>query len=121
MREERLRRQPREVIIRPWKTNRAECKITDTILCHAGSKDQHHWYAAIAKLCQRLRSLYSGRCDWLSGETGSHWLAHEVELRSILSAASSSRNEVPRKLLKSVSGWGGLLGVIYGPLKSGFF
>jgi hypothetical protein len=36
------------------------------------------------------------------------------------SAASSSRNEVPRKLLKSVEG-GGLLGVICGPLRSGFF
>jgi hypothetical protein len=66
------------------KQTRAECKITDTIMCHAGSKDQHHWYAASARLCQRLRSLYSSRCDWLSGETGSHWLAHEVECAVLL-------------------------------------
>ena len=43
------------------------------------------------------------------GRRESHWLAHEVELRSILSVASSSRNEVPRKLLKSVEG-GGVVG-----------
>jgi hypothetical protein len=44
------------------------------------------------------------------GRRETHWLAHEVELRSILSVASSSRNEVPRKLLKSVEGWGGFVG-----------
>jgi hypothetical protein len=28
------------------KQTRVECKMTDTIMCHAGSKDEHHWYAA---------------------------------------------------------------------------
>ena len=42
------------------------------------------------------------------GRRETHWPAHEVEWASILSAASSSRDEVPRKLLKSVGGGGGV-------------
>ena len=93
--------------------------MTDTTMCHAGSKDQHHWYAASGEalstswifVLRPMRLAFRGDGKVIGWQM--KW-----SVQSILSATSSSRDEVPRKLLKKRRG---VLGVICGPLGSGFF
>src|SRR5271169_1021193 len=76
------------------KQTRAECKMTDTTMCHAGSKDQHHWYAASGEalstswifVLRPMRLAFRGDGKVIGWQM--KW-----SVQSILSATSSSRDE----------------------------
>ena len=92
--------------------------MTDTIMCHAGSKVQHHWYAGQREalstswifVLRLMRLAFRGDGKSLAGTRSG------VQLYLAQQARVATRS--PRKLLKSVEG--GVLGVICGPLRSGF-
>lgn len=79
--------------------------MTDTTMCHAGSKDQHHWYAASAKALSTswifvltpMRLAFRG-----DGKVIGWQMKWSVQVYLAQQAQVATRS--PRKLLKRCRG-----------------